>query len=109
MTRRFPDTITRLRETPAERNSAGEHVQDATVETELAASVQPISLSDADIVGGAQLSESFKIFIPSPDALVAAVDDSVADRVLWNGKTFTVVESRSWSRSHTRATVLRET
>ena len=62
--RRFPDTITRLRETPAERNSAGEYVRGAAVETELRASVQPMSLTevydggsrtDASRIGGVGL------------------------------------------------------
>ena len=107
--RRFPDTIARLRGSPTERNSAGEYTAGAVVETAFRASVQPLALTDADIAGGVQLSESFKVYIPSPDALVAAVDDSVADRVLWNSKIFSVVESRSWAGSHTRATILRAT
>ena len=66
--RRFRDTIARLRETPAERNSAGEFVEGATVETELAASVQPISLTDADIAAGVGLVERYKVFVGEADA-----------------------------------------
>ena len=104
--RRFPETITRRRQSPADRNSAGEFVAGTTVETELRASVQPLQLVDADIAGGVQLSVSLKVYIPSPEALVAAFDDRQADTVLRNGATFTVVESRSWPGSHTRATIL---
>ena len=35
--RRFPDKVARLRETPADRNAAGEHVAGAIIETELRA------------------------------------------------------------------------
>ena len=108
-TRRFPDTIARLRETPAVRNAAGEHVQGVVTETELAASVQPIALTDADIAGGVSLVDRFKIYVPQAGALLAAVDDSVADRVMIDGREFVVEESRSWPGSHCRATILRQT
>ena len=107
MTRRFPDSITRLRETPADRNSAGEYVEGATVEINFPASVQPMSLTDADIAGGASLVERYKIYVPEADALRAAFDDSTADRVMIDGREFVVEESRSWAGSHTRATILR--
>ena len=42
-------------------------------------------------------------------ALRAAFEDSVADRVIVDGAEYVVEESRFWARSHTRATVLRET
>ena len=106
--RRFPDKIPRLRETPADRNAAGEHVAGAIIETELRASVQAIALTDADIAGGVSLVERFKIYVAEPDALRAAFDDSVADRVLIDGREFVVEESRSWPGSHTRATILRQ-
>ena len=106
--RRFPERITRRRQAPGERNRAGEFVAGATMEVELPASVQPLALGDADIAGGAQLSETLKIYIPGPDALAAAFDDREADTVLWRGATFTVTESRSWPR-YSRAIALRET
>ena len=94
--RRFPDTVLRLRETaPAARNSAGEHVAGAIIETELRASIQPIALTDADIAGGVSLAERFKVYLPEADALRAAGDDSVADKVLIDGREFVVEESRS--------------
>lgn len=104
--RRFPDTIARLRETPAERNSAGEHVQGVVIETELEASVQPIALTDADIAGGVSSVERFKVYVPEAAALRAAFDDSIADRVVIDGRELVVEESRSWAGSHCRATVL---
>lgn len=107
--RRFPETITRLRTASAGRNSAGEYIEGAIVEAELRASVQPIALTDTDIVGGVSLVERFKVYVPEPDALRAAFDDSIADRVVIDGREFIVEESRSWPNSHTRATVLRET
>ena len=107
--RRFPDRIVRRREAPGDRNGAGEFVPGAITEIELRASVQPLKLADADIAGGAQLSETFKVYIPEPDALAAAFDDRQADAVRWNGATFTVIESRSWPGGHTRATILRAT
>ena len=103
----FNDTIVRRRAGPGMR-VRGEWVPGPVVETELAASVQPLALEDADIAGGAQLIERFKIFVSQPDALVAAFDESVADEVVIGTKTYTVEESRSWP-SHTRATVVRVT
>ena len=78
-------------------------------DTELRASVQPLKLADADIAGGEQLAETLKVYIAESDALAAAFEDREADTVLWNGATYTVVESRSWPGGHTRATILRET
>ena len=107
--RRFPETITRRRQAPGDRNSAGEFVVGATVETEFPASVQPLALSDADLGGGVQLTETLKVYIPEDNALRAAFDDSIADRVVIDGREFVVEESRSWPGSHTRATILRAT
>ena len=106
--RRFEDLITRLRETPAERNSAGEYVGGVSTETDLRASVQPLALTDADVADGVSLVERFKVYVPQADALRAAFDGSVADRVVIGGHEFVVAESRTWPGSHTRATVLRE-
>ena len=105
--RRFPDTILPRRSAPGDRNAVGEYIEGAMVETAFRAAVQPIALTDADIAGAVGLVERFKIFVGEADALRAAFNDSVADRVLWGGETFTVVESRSWPGSHKRATILR--
>ena len=109
MTHIFFDKITRLRAPPGGRNAAGEYVVGAIIETNFRASVQPMSLTDTDKENGVSLVERFKVYVLQAGALAAAVDDSVADRVKWNGKTFTVVESRSWGKSHCRATLLRQT
>ena len=106
--RRFPDRITRRRQGPGERNRFGEFEPGAVVETELPASIQPLANEDLDVVEGSRLIERFKVFVPSPDALVAAFDDRQADAVLWDGREFVVEESRSWPGGHTRATLLRE-
>ncbi len=105
--RRFPDRILRRRAGPGMR-VRGEWVPGPVVETELAASVQPLALEDADISGGAQLVERIKVYIPESDALAAAFDESIADEVVIGAKTYTVEESRSWP-THTRATLVRAT
>lgn len=107
--RRFPETITRRRQGPGRRNDFGEFVPGDVVETAFRASVQPLAIEDTDFVGGSMLSERVKVYIPAPDALVAAFEDRAADRVvLDDGRTFHVEESRSWTGSHTRAILLRE-
>ena len=62
--RRFPETIVRWRETPAERNAAGEYVEGDVIETELRASVQPIALTDTDIAGGVSLDRPLEGLCP---------------------------------------------
>ena len=106
--RRFPDTIIRRR-SGAGGYVSGEWVPDADAETELRASVQPITLEDADIAGGVQLVERLKVFVPaSAGDLRAAADDSSADQVICKGKVYVVEESRTWPK-FTRATLLRKT
>lgn len=105
--RRFPHTIVRKRETPGHRNEFGEFVPGAVQETALRANVQPLSLEDEDVIEGSRLDERLKVFVPEPDALVAAFDDRQADAVLVDGVEFTVEKSRSWRGSHTRAILLR--
>lgn len=91
------------------RNSFGEVEEGVVTEATFRASVQPLGLEDADLVGGAQLLHRLKVYVPIEDALVAAFDDRGADTVLHGGVEYVVEESRSWSGSHTRATLLRET
>ena len=82
-----------------------------------AAEVETIIESDTLTWGGeplewarAPLSWGRIIQVEAPgQALRAAFEDSVADRVDVGGVEFIVEESRFWPRSHTRATVLRET
>ena len=105
--RRFPDTIARKRQTPGHRNDFGEFVPGATEETEFPASVQPISLEDEDAVEGSRLDERLTVYIPQPQALVAAFGDREADICVVDGVEYTVEKTRSWRGSHTRAIVLR--
>ena len=107
--RRFPETIVRRRTTPGYRDGQGEYQEGTTVETELRASVQPMTLEDADLVGGVQVSHRLSVHVPSPGALSAAYMDDAADVVLYGGHEFVVEESQSWPGSHTRAILLRET
>ena len=107
--RRFPGTITRRRQGVGDRNTAGEYVPGTMTETDFRASVQPLELEDSDIAGGASLEERLRVYVPVPDALMAAFDDREADEVVYDGTTYTVEESRSWPGSHTRATILRAT
>ena len=106
--RRFPDRVTRLHRGAGLRNNAGEWVPGGVTETELAASVQPAGLEDADEEGGARLSERIKVYVPEEDALLAAFDEVEADRVRWRGQTYVVERSMSWTGSHCRAVCLRE-
>ena len=107
--RRFPDTITRRRQTPGYRNEFGRFIPGTTVETELSASVQPLSLTDDDVPEGARLSHRLRVYIPEPNALAAAFNDAEADKAVVDGETFTVEESMTWRGHHTRAVLLRET
>ena len=91
------------------RNSFGEDVPGTVEETELRASVQPMTLEDADLQGGVQVSHRLSVHVPEPDALSAAYMDDAADTVIYDGHEFVVEESMSWPGSHTRAILLRET
>ena len=108
--RRFPDTITRRRRAPGDRNVFGEWVQGAVTETDLRASVQPLKLEDADVEGGARLQERLRVYVPGLHALIAAFGDREADRVLVDGAEYVVESSSTWSgnSAHTKAVLLRE-
>ena len=113
--RRFPNEIVRRRQSAGDHDINGRWQPGEIVEAILPASVQPLNLADDDLAGGAQLVERLKIFCPvglepSGDAqpLVAAFDDREADRVLYEGNEYVVVESRTWPNRHCRATMLRE-
>ena len=107
--RRFPERITRRRQGTATFNLYGEPESGAMVETVLAASVQPLKLSDADIAGGVSLVERLQVYVRESDALTAAFEDRQADTVVVDGKSYVVEESRSWPGRHCRATILRAT
>ena len=76
-------------------------------EVELRANVQPISLEEQDAAEGDRLDHRLRVYVPQPDALIAAFEDRQADAVLIDGVEYTVERSRSWRGSHTRATLLR--
>ncbi|MDE0052601.1 MAG: hypothetical protein OXO52_22695 [Rhodospirillales bacterium] len=76
--RRFPDTITRKRTAPG-GYERGQYVEGAVTETTLRASVQPLAIEDSDFVGGAQLVERLKVYVPQLDALLAAFDICLPD------------------------------
>ena len=79
--RRFPDRIIRRRELPGRRNDVGEWVPGQTVDFELRASVQPIALTDSDLVGGVQLVHRLKVYVlPRRERVSTAVAT-----ILWNG------------------------
>ena len=107
--RRFPDTLTRKRTMPGHRNEFGEYVEGSVEETTLRASVQPMSLEDADDAGGVSVSERLSVYVPEPDALSAAFEDSTADTVEVDGLEYLVEQSQSWRGHHTRAILLRAT
>ena len=107
--RRFPETITRRRFTGGHRHvETGEWVPGTVTETVFRASVQPIALEDTDTEGATNILERHRVFVNEPAALAGAFEDEVADRVLYLGTDFVVVESVSWPRGHTRATILRQ-
>ena len=69
--RRFPTKIIRLRQAPGRFNQYGEFEAGPTFETLLSANVQPVSLADSDITGGAQLIERLKVFVPYAPEIVS--------------------------------------
>ena len=107
--RRFPQTITRRRHGADRSNDFGELVPGPVTETELRASVQPMSLEDSDFSGGVSVSSRLSVYVPVPGALAAAFEDAQADAVVVDGLEYVVEESQSWPGSHTRAILLRET
>ena len=105
--RRFPETITRVRSEGPYSDDYGRPITPAAVETELKASVQPLSLEDEAFVGGTQLIERLKVYVPASEGdLLAAFDADLADQVIYKGKTYTVEESRTWPK-YTRAMLIR--
>ena len=105
--RRFPHSITRKRQAPGDYNDFGEFEPGSVQETVLRANVQPVSLEEKDAAEGDRLDQRLRVYVPQPDALIAAFEDRQADAVLVDGVEYTVERSRSWRGSHTRATLLR--
>lgn len=108
MSRRYPDTVVRLREAPGSYNSGG-WSPGAVTETTMAASVQPLGLSSLPGEIGDQLLDRLRVFVADPHDLAAAFDDRRADRVrLADGRVFKVQQSETWPGSHTEAVLIRE-
>ena len=109
--RRFPDRIIRRREMPGDYKQHGEYEPGPTSDVELRASVQPERLEDTNEVGGGRLSERWTVYVlPAADGttLAGAFDNASADKVLWQGEIYNVIESQNWP-SYTRALIGRNT
>ena len=106
--RRFPDRVTRIHRGAGLRNRAGEWVPGEVIETELAASVQPAGLEDADEESGARLVDRIVAYIRGEDMVLATFDENEADRLRWKGEVYVVTRSMSWTGSHTRAVCVRQ-
>ena len=106
--KRFPDTITRRRESPGMRNNFGEWIPGSTTDEEFSASVQPVSLEDENLLEGARSIERIKVLIPEPDVLRAAFDDAAADVVVFESREFTTEKTMAWPK-HTAAIASRTT
>ena len=125
--------ITRRRQAPGSYID-GVWTPGAVTEAVLLASVQPLTLEDVDLVGGAQFSDRRKIYVgylehavvssddlaalrwggtaegfaeASEPPLAAAYEDRGADRVLIDGADYVVESSMAWP-SHVEAILLRE-
>ena len=84
--RRFPDTITRIREGPGMRNSFGEWQAGQSEEFELRASIQPVKLEDSDLAGGSQLIQRLRCYaLPRRERIGFA-----RAVLLWNGDPLTL-------------------
>ena len=70
--------ITRLREAPGAYDDTGRWVPGAVTETTLVASVQPLGLTDAETVGGAQYRNRYKAFVPH-----LQIVNMNPDRITW--------------------------
>ena len=101
--RRFPQTITRRRRGPGTVNQFGEFVEGAITETELRASVQPLTVDDVPTGGGVSLQSRFVVFVRGADSLRAT------DAIVVDGVTYQVDAVQPWRGSHCRAEVIEET
>ena len=111
----FPHEITRKRSGPPSRDFYNELVPGVVVETALRASVQPIELQDVPTEAGQQFSGRLRAFVPDNQvpgetgaALAGAFDGSLADRVEYDGLTYSIDVTKHWRGSHVVAELLRE-
>ena len=86
--RRFPHEVIRRRQGPGSRNQYGEFVPGPITTAILPALIQPLKLEDSDFVGGAQLVERMKVFVPVGVQRVVGSSDVPewdGDAPEWNG------------------------
>ena len=83
--RRFPNEVVRRRQSAGAFDEYGEWVPGQIVTVALPASVQPLKLADSDFVGGVQLVERLKVYVPT------GIERSVTpgDTLRWNGGVLT--------------------
>ena len=79
--RRFPNQVVRRRYGPSTTNFYGEAVPGPITQTIFPARVVPLSLEDSDFVGGGQLVERLKAFVPRGTAR----NLGVAEPLSWSG------------------------
>ena len=97
--RRFPDSVV-VRTVTTTINHFGE-TETVEVDTDAAASVQPLDATDAETVGGQIEGDRRKVFLP-PGVQVSALDSIVID-----GRVYEVTDIREWPH-FSRVTVLYE-
>ena len=84
--RRFPDLITRRREMPGHRDDFGAWRPGQSMDVELRASVQPLDLTDSELVGGDQLVHRLNVYVlPRRERI-----STVAATLLYNGDAVTI-------------------
>ena len=105
---RYPDTVTRQRQSPGGYNMYGEFQEGTITETTLMASVQPISKEDDPTEGGQQFTDKLKAYVPVEDALLGGFEDREADKVIIDTLVYVVESSQSWRNHHTKAILIRE-
>ena len=90
--RRFPNEVIRRRVGPESYNEFGEHVPGAVVTAILPGAIEPVSLEDNELVGGQQLSERIRVFVPTGVERVVGTGDVLTwagDDLRWNGEPLT--------------------
>ena len=81
--------MVRRRQGPGTRNFYGEFEPGAVQETIYPARVLPLSLEDADFVGGVSLLERLKVYVPRGIARIRGQGDALewgGDELTWNGE-----------------------
>ena len=107
---RYPDTITRIRTGQGSWDATGRWTPGPAAETTLAASVQPLRLSDDPTEAGDQYRDRLRVFTPwrADVPLLAAIEGGNGDKVRHGGVVFKVTETSAWPDSHVEAELLRE-